>query len=421
MRALHRPAGFTLLEMSVVLVIIGVVLAGGMSMFTASLQKRQQQETRAKLDAIQQALYLYRLSANRLPCPADITLALGHANFGVEAANKGACTGGTPAANDASGNKVMGMVPTTTLQLPDDYATDGWGRRILYAVDKHFTASGGFVSHDIHTDGALTVGSDASAAPPAINDPGFENPSVGIGSGSWSPCNGFQTNPASPYWSFGGSNAGLAGNGSCFSFGNPNAPDGTQVAFIQMTGSVSQTLTFAGTCTISFFGAQRGNWNAAPNGININVDGVIIDSITPGGTSYQQYTTTSFTVANGTHTIAFSGTDPGGTDDTAFIDSVSINCAGAAGNTDVYALVSFGPNGHGAYPCQGGAARLSSGSVNADELKNCHCDSAGASTGFDGTFVQHAVTQDPATPDHTDDFDDIVAYSTRFNLASPKE
>ena len=32
-----------------------------------------------------------------------------------------------------------GMVPTRTLKLPDDYAFDSWGRRIMYTVSKDMT------------------------------------------------------------------------------------------------------------------------------------------------------------------------------------------------------------------------------------------------------------------------------------------
>ena len=36
------------------------------------------------------------------------------------------------------------MVPTRALELPDDYAINGWGRRIIYAVDNRFTGTNAF-------------------------------------------------------------------------------------------------------------------------------------------------------------------------------------------------------------------------------------------------------------------------------------
>jgi prepilin-type N-terminal cleavage/methylation domain-containing protein len=83
--------GFTLLEMSVVMVIIGSVAAGGMTTFSASLQQRQLQETQYKLQAIQKALYDFSMVNNRFPCPGDITLSISDPNFGAEGVNPGTC------------------------------------------------------------------------------------------------------------------------------------------------------------------------------------------------------------------------------------------------------------------------------------------------------------------------------------------
>ncbi len=84
-----------------------------------------------------------------------MTLALNNANFGVEAGSLvsgvwtptyGDCsTTGTVRANFISGNVVEGMVPTVTPKLPDDYAIDGWGNRIMYSVDNRYTASNAFI------------------------------------------------------------------------------------------------------------------------------------------------------------------------------------------------------------------------------------------------------------------------------------
>src|SRR5262249_36950577 len=116
------------------------------------------------------------------------------------------------------------------------------------------------------------------------------------------------------------------GNGSGFTAGNPNAPQGSQVAFLQGTGTASQPVNFAaGTYTISFQAAQRQNVaNGGPN-FRVLVDGTHVRDFTPSRTSYAAYTTNSFTVTAGYHIITFQGLDTKGGDNTAFIDQLSIS------------------------------------------------------------------------------------------------
>ena len=66
-------------------------------------------------------------------------------------------------------NYAAGAVPTNTLQLPDDVAFDGWGRRMVYAVETSATATDSFISIPI-TDGLISriTISDTSAVPQTI-------------------------------------------------------------------------------------------------------------------------------------------------------------------------------------------------------------------------------------------------------------
>ncbi|NBO19622.1 MAG: prepilin-type N-terminal cleavage/methylation domain-containing protein, partial [Proteobacteria bacterium] len=167
-----RPrAGFTLIEMSVVILLLASIIGSVAIIFNTLLRSYQEDETRDKLEAIQRAIYEYRVAFNTLPCPADITLNLGHTHFGVAAANPGVCTGGVPAANfsgtDATPQEARGgLVPVTTLQLPPDYAFDGWGRRIMY-----------YVSRDLTQSGALNIvnGIDPTPRMTILNEQGVAN------------------------------------------------------------------------------------------------------------------------------------------------------------------------------------------------------------------------------------------------------
>ncbi len=119
----------------------------------------------------------------------------------------------------------------------------------------------------------------------------------------------------------------MAGNSSGFTSGNPNAPQGSQVAFVQKTGRISQAVNFAaaGSYVISFSAAQRANFGTSKETVQVLVDGTVVDTFTPAGTGYATYTTAAFHVAAGGHTISFVGVDPSGADYTAFLDGVSID------------------------------------------------------------------------------------------------
>jgi len=126
--------GFTLIELSIVLIIMSVVIGGGLTTFTASIKKNQFDITSARIETIENALLSYSMTNLRIPCPADITKNLGDATYATE---------GTNCHNIATLPTVQieGTVPTKELGLSDDYMYDGWGHRFRYAVDPAFTAS----------------------------------------------------------------------------------------------------------------------------------------------------------------------------------------------------------------------------------------------------------------------------------------
>jgi subtilisin family serine protease len=172
------------------------------------------------------------------------------------------------------------------------------------------TVTGGVVD----AGAAVTTGGSQA---PAVGDAGFEQVAVGDGA--------YQFDPTGSAWTFAG-NAGVSGNDSGFTAGNPAAPEGSQVAFLQYNGSASQAVSgwAAGTYVVTFDAAQRGNWQASAQDFEVLIDGQVVGTFTPADTSYRSYATAAFTVSAGTHTITFQGLDSAGGDNTAFIDQVAI-------------------------------------------------------------------------------------------------
>ena len=178
--------------------------------------------------------------------------------------------------------------------------------------------TGGAVTPAAFLPSTLTLAS----IPPLVADPGFESAST------W-PI-GYAYNPLGSAWAFTGY-AGVTANASGFTAGNPNAPQGAQAAFLQETGSFSQTVDgwAAGSYALSFQAARRGNYGTQLEDFQILVDGLVVGTFQPNSSSYQPYATPSFTVAAGSHTIKFLGLNSVGGDNTAFIDALSIATAPA--------------------------------------------------------------------------------------------
>ena len=169
------------------------------------------------------------------------------------------------------------------------------------------------------TSYSITVAPATTPVVPSIADGSFEQPVVAA--------NTYQLDPSGIPWQFSGI-AGVSNNGSPFTAGNPNAPDGSQVALIKGTGSMSQSVSFAaGTYDLSFMAAQRANYQSQSQQIQVLVDGSQVALLTPVSTSYGLYQTLNFTVTAGAHTIQFIGTNPQGGDNTAFLDGVAISAA----------------------------------------------------------------------------------------------
>lgn len=156
--------GFTLLELAIVIGIIATMTVVGVTTSSSMLDSAKKAATNNKLDTIELALAAYRMANNRLPCPAQMDLAVSNANYGIEAATPGTCTGGTPAANASyaiaadSSTVVEGGVPTTTLGLPSSFMYDAWGRKFVYAAWAPDTGTRAFLNYGITPNcGDITI------------------------------------------------------------------------------------------------------------------------------------------------------------------------------------------------------------------------------------------------------------------------
>jgi prepilin-type N-terminal cleavage/methylation domain-containing protein len=134
--------GFTLIELAVAIVILGLLLGGLVSGLGALRSVQQDDETRQRLEEIREALITFAVVNRRLPCPATPTASDAVAGAGVERAPTAAgCTGGA-----------VGVLPWATLGLPQ---TDSWGRRFTYRVALNFARTAPAIT--LASTGDITV------------------------------------------------------------------------------------------------------------------------------------------------------------------------------------------------------------------------------------------------------------------------
>lgn len=135
-----RSRGFTLIEIAVVIVILGFLLVLLVGISTSLIGQQRREATRQRIAGVETALALYVSQNQRLPCPADGSLAPTDANLGVEG-RAGVSPNFTCNLGGANG-QTNGVVPWRTLGLAEVDITDGWGTRLTYRVAATFVGQG---------------------------------------------------------------------------------------------------------------------------------------------------------------------------------------------------------------------------------------------------------------------------------------
>lgn len=121
---LKRPDihGFSLVEMAVVLVIVGLLIGGLLAPLAMQMEQRNFAETQKRLEAAREELLGFAIANGRLPCPASSS------SSGDESpSGGGTCT-----------NYLDGYLPARALGVTQvdssGYALDAYNNRIRYAL-----------------------------------------------------------------------------------------------------------------------------------------------------------------------------------------------------------------------------------------------------------------------------------------------
>ena len=116
----RRQAGFTLVELAIVVAVVGFLLGAFLVPLRAQIEAARVRETERMLDEIREALIGYAMTRGALPCP-DIV------SDGIDGVAPTACTGAD----------LSGILPFQSLGVP---RVDAWGRFFEYRVTQEFTS-----------------------------------------------------------------------------------------------------------------------------------------------------------------------------------------------------------------------------------------------------------------------------------------
>lgn len=155
----HRAqAGFSLIELAVVLVIIGLLVGGGIAALTSATEQTRRVDAKRQLQHVREALYGFAMSRGRLPCPDSDYPPDGEEDIDGT---------GTDCTQD------QGALPWVDLGVG---RRDPWGSPLLYYVDRspvNFadpTATSTTPAFDLSQDGTLDVG-DGDGSPIVDDSP----------------------------------------------------------------------------------------------------------------------------------------------------------------------------------------------------------------------------------------------------------
>ena len=183
----YFQTGFTLVELTIVLIIVALLSTGLMFGVSAQRAVAENADAQRQLENIREALLGFAIANGRLPCPAVATLATGNANAGIAAT--------PPCLNTAQ----YGVLPWATLGLPE---SDPWGNRYTYFVGSAFTAAvpvGAQTSFTLDTTGTANIKANGASTANIASDV----PAVIISHGS---------RPTGSYQSTGAQLGGAAGD-----------------------------------------------------------------------------------------------------------------------------------------------------------------------------------------------------------------
>ncbi len=169
-------SGFSLIEVSILLMILGILMVPFIRLLDLEMQDKIWSETSENPMVVRNALQKFALAYGRYPVPARRSASPGDADYGREfpIGSVATCSStDTTVCRTTAGSRdavaptgadpvLIGTVPFAALGLPYQFSVDGYGRKLTYAVTESQT-DGTCPATSFDTCGAIKLVSKSGA------------------------------------------------------------------------------------------------------------------------------------------------------------------------------------------------------------------------------------------------------------------
>lgn len=138
----NRISGFSLLEMSIVVLISGIIMTSILNVIPMVYKSTKLSLNTKKLEKVEDAFYAFIAKNKRLPRPANIEdkLSTDISTFGKEQSETNNIR-----KVDSNNNLYIGTLPAVDLGLSPEYVYDEFGSKLIYVVDEDCTKTRGLI------------------------------------------------------------------------------------------------------------------------------------------------------------------------------------------------------------------------------------------------------------------------------------
>lgn len=156
-----KVVGFTLVEVAIVLVIVGLIISAFLTPLTAQIDQKNYSETRGLIVDSKEAVMGYTLANKHLPCPDK-----------TAGANNGVNDNPNDGLEDfdvITGNCIVydGSLPWATLGVP---RIDSWGQPLIYHAAVAFAQRAPLAVFGLGANGTLRVCNEQACNAPRLTD-----------------------------------------------------------------------------------------------------------------------------------------------------------------------------------------------------------------------------------------------------------